>query len=99
MNARIRAKVGTCKIANEISSQGKPGVGVCKFRPDRKVFAVGGWDKCIRIFSRTSAKLLSVLRGPNVGSISSLDWFYKNGEYVLAAASDDWKISIRRIFS
>jgi len=99
MNARVRANVGTCTISNEISSQGKPGVGVCKFRPDKKVFAVGGWDKRIRIFSRTSAKLLSVLRGPNVGSISSLDWVYKNGEYMLAAASGDGKISIWRTIS
>jgi WD40 repeat protein len=99
MKARVRAKVGTCMISNDISSDGKPGVGICKFRPDRKVFAVGGWDKRIRIFSRTSAKLLSVLKGPNEGSISSLDWIYKNGEYVLGAASGDGKISLWRNYS
>jgi len=96
MKARVRAKVGTCMISNDISRDGKPGVGICKFRPDRKVFAVGGWDKRIRIFSRTSAKLLAVLKGPNEGSISSLDWIYKNGEYVLGAASGDGKISLWR---
>jgi WD40 repeat protein len=97
MKARIRAKVGTCRLSDEISRDAKPGVGICKFRPDGKIFAVGGWDKRIRLYSRTSAKLLSVMRGYNEESITSLDWVAnRHGEYILAAGSSDGKISVWR---
>ena len=66
--------MGTCQLSNEIGMGGKPGVGVCKFRPDGKVFAVGGWDKRIRLYSRTSTSLLSVLRGPNDASVTAMNW-------------------------
>lgn len=99
MKARMRAKVGTCQVTDELSREAKPGVGICKFRPDGKIFAVGGWDKRIRLYSRTSAKMLTVLRGSNEGSISALDWIpYGNGGdgCILAAGSNDGKISIWR---
>eukprot|EP00553_Chaetoceros_curvisetus_P000340 CAMPEP_0204632842 /NCGR_PEP_ID=MMETSP0717-20131115/25791_1 /ASSEMBLY_ACC=CAM_ASM_000666 /TAXON_ID=230516 /ORGANISM="Chaetoceros curvisetus" /LENGTH=215 /DNA_ID=CAMNT_0051650799 /DNA_START=26 /DNA_END=673 /DNA_ORIENTATION=+ len=102
MQARIRAKVGTCKLSDEISREGKPGVGVCKFRPDGKIFAVGGWDKRVRLYSRTSAKQLGVLRGLNEQSISSLEWAHGDDrivqEGILAAGSDDGKIALWRSF-
>ena len=104
MRARVRAQVGTCKLSNEISREGKPGVGVCRFRPDGKLFAVGGWDKRIRLYSRTSAKLLSVLRGSNDGSISALAWsnmdasYGKSDDCILAAGSSDGKISLWRAY-
>jgi hypothetical protein len=108
MKARIRAKVGTCQLSSDdISRDAKPGVGICKFRPDGKIFAVGGWDKRIRLYSRTSAKMLTVLRGSNSNegsSISALDWISNSsdgggddgGGYILAAGSNDGKISIWR---
>ena len=74
LKTRIRAKVGTCNVSQDASFLGKPGVGICRFQPDGSCFAVGGWDRRIRIYSRTSAKLLSVLKGPNEDSITSLDW-------------------------
>ena len=97
MKARVRAMVETCKISNELSREGKPGVGVCRFRPDGNVFAVGGWDKRVRIYSRTSAKLLSILKGSDA-SVTSLDWSKRsvNGDYVLAAGSSDGKIALWR---
>ena len=97
MKARVRAKVGTCKVSGEVSREGKPGVGVCRFRPDGNVFAVGGWDKRVRIYSRTSAKLLSVLKGSNA-SVTALDWNKGNAndDFVLAAGSSDGKIAIWR---
>ena len=97
MKARVRAKVGTCKVSDEVSREGKPGVGVCRFRPDGNVFAVGGWDKRVRIYSRTSAKLLSVLKGSNA-SVTALDWNKGNAndDFVLAAGSSDGKIAIWR---
>mmetsp|Transcript_15178 Transcript_15178/g.28533 ORF Transcript_15178/g.28533 Transcript_15178/m.28533 type:complete len:585 (+) Transcript_15178:58-1812(+) len=108
MNARLRAKVGTCRLSDDVSREAKPGVGVCKFRPDGKIFAVGGWDKRIRLYSRTSAKMLAVLRGGSSieGSVSALDWIGSNGSsrddkehddgFILAAGSNDGKISIWR---
>ena len=99
MNARVRAKVETCKISNELSREGKPGVGVCKFRPDGSVFAVGGWDKRVRIYSRTSAKLLAVLKGSN-SSVTALDWIKIEGtlddDHVIAAGCSGGKIDIWR---
>eukprot|EP01083_Nonionella_stella_P132325 402263_1 len=104
MGARVRAKVGTCRLSNELSNNGKPGVGVCRFRPDGKVFAVGGWDKRVRIYSRTSANILTTLRGLNEESVTALDW--AGGEIseglmregVLASGSNDGKISLWRAF-
>eukprot|EP00554_Chaetoceros_debilis_P011773 CAMPEP_0194128340 /NCGR_PEP_ID=MMETSP0150-20130528/60997_1 /TAXON_ID=122233 /ORGANISM="Chaetoceros debilis, Strain MM31A-1" /LENGTH=624 /DNA_ID=CAMNT_0038822323 /DNA_START=138 /DNA_END=2012 /DNA_ORIENTATION=+ len=104
MLARVRAKVGTCRLSNELSNNGKPGVGVCRFRPDGKVFAVGGWDKRVRIYSRTSANILITLRGLNEESVTALDW--AGGEIseelmregVLASGSNDGKISLWRAF-
>jgi len=103
IKARIRARVGTCKLSQDASYMGKPGVGICRFRPDGKVFAVGGWDRRVRIYSRTSAKLLSVLRGPNEDSLTALDWAIGDKELVqsgvLAAGSGDGKIALWRAFS
>mmetsp|Transcript_9481 Transcript_9481/g.14117 ORF Transcript_9481/g.14117 Transcript_9481/m.14117 type:complete len:197 (+) Transcript_9481:1-591(+) len=100
IHARIRAKVGTCKISEDSSFLGKPGVGVCRFRPDGSCFAVGGWDRRIRIYSRTTAKLLGILRGPNEDSITTLDWAVGDDDLmhagVLAAGSSDGKITLWR---
>ena len=100
IKTRIRAKVGTCNISHDASFLGKPGVGQCRFKPDGSVFAVGGWDKRIRIFSRTTAKLLGILRGPNDDSITALDWAVGDKDLmdcgVLAAGSGDGKITIWR---
>ena len=100
INMRLRAKVGTCKISEDAPFLGKSGVDICRFRPDGAYFAVGGWDRRVRIYSRTSAKLMGILKGPNEDSIKCLDWaigddgLVKAG--VLAAGSGDGKITIFR---
>jgi hypothetical protein len=85
------------------SFMGKPGVNICKFNPNGSCFAVGGWDKRVRIFSRTKGTLLGILRGPNEDSITALDWWsttnangFINHSNVLAAGSADGKITIWR---
>jgi WD40 repeat protein len=102
MKARKRAHVGTCQISDDWLFGGKPGVNTIKFRPDGAVFAIGGWDKRVRIYSRTSAKLLSILRGPNNESITAIDWVCNNEDLeragVLAAGSADGMISVWRAF-
>lgn len=37
------------------------GIGCCISRPDGKIYATGGWDNCIRIFSWQKHKALAVL--------------------------------------
>jgi len=102
MKTRIRARVGTCKLSEDISQGGKPGVGACHFRPDGRVFAVGGWDKRVRIYSRTTANLLAVLNGPNDDAVTCLDWLTEEEELVesgvLVTGSGDGKISLWRAF-
>ena len=93
---RVRAKVGTCSINADINYEGKPGVGACKFSPDYSLFAVGGWDKRCRIFTRKSAKLLDIMKGPNTESIVSLEWIECRTGNLLAAGSSDGKICIYR---
>lgn len=55
----------------------KPGVGICRFRPDGRIFAVGGWDKRVRIYDRRSNNRpdvpIALLRGHDE-SVNTLDW-------------------------
>lgn len=68
---KIRKRLETCPIGDPTLS-GKPGVGCCTFRSDGKLFAVGGWDKRTRIFSR-GGKLLRIMKGHN-NSIVDMEW-------------------------
>ena len=75
-SARLRARVSTCKVGgpDEPVYGGKPGVGLCRFRPDGRIFGVGGWDRRVRIFDRTGkAAPLAILKG-HEGSVTALDW-------------------------
>jgi len=96
MKSRLRKRLGTCQIG-ENSPGGKPGVGACRFRDDGKLFAVGGWDKRVRIFSRDSSKLIAILKGQSK-SITALDWSqnaHQNG--LLATGSDDGSTNLWRV--
>lgn len=71
-NITMRARLDTCRVDD--TSYGKPGVGICKFRPvDGRLFAVGGWDHRIRIFERSQGKAMAILRG-HTDSVDCLDW-------------------------
>jgi len=64
-----RARLSTCR-----SSHGKPGVSICRFRPnDGRLLAIGGWDFRIRLFERSKGKPMAILKG-NEGSIADIDW-------------------------
>jgi len=70
---RTRARLSTCRVDNDDSS-GKPGVSICRFRPDDgRLFAVGGWDNRVRLFERSNGTPLAILRG-HVGSVNAMDW-------------------------
>jgi WD40 repeat protein len=56
-----------------IPCQPKPGVSICRFRPDGRVFGVGGWDSRLRIYDRSSCALLAILKG-HTASVQAVDW-------------------------
>lgn len=58
-NLEIRLK---CELALS-----NPGCNVVKLRQDRKIFACGGWDGYLRLFSWKSLRLLAVLTEHQAG--------------------------------
>lgn len=94
MKSTIRKRTQTCSI----SSGGKIGVSIARFRPDGRVFAVGGWDRRLRIFGRTSSKLLAVLHGGHNDSIVAMDWASDSAvSGLLATGAGDRKICVYRV--
>lgn len=94
MSAFIRSKARTCSI----ESGGKIGVSICRFRPDGRIFAVGGWDHRLRLFSRTSSKPLAVLRG-HEESVTAIDWASNAAlSGLVASGAGDGRICIWRVF-
>ncbi|EJK73365.1 hypothetical protein THAOC_05014 [Thalassiosira oceanica] len=93
MEASIRVRSRTCSI----NSGGKSGVSVCRFRPDSKMFAVGGWDYRLRLFSRSKSKALAILRG-HEKSVTSCDWADDASvSGLLATCADDGRICVWRV--
>ena len=69
---RQRARVGIGVDGK--ASKGMSGVSICRFRPDGRLFAAGGWDRRLRIYRRNSdATPLAILRGHS-GSVDAMDW-------------------------
>ena len=84
---------------NEVAG-GKPGVALCRFRPgDGRIFAVGGWDKRLRIFDRSAAAKsapLAILRG-HIQSVNAMDWAPDAAESgLLATGASDGRIYVWR---
>lgn len=94
MESIIRRRTKTCSM----SSGGKVGVSIARFRPDGRVFAVGGWDKRLRIFGRSSSKPLAVLHGEQSDSVSAMDWADDSAiSGLLATGAGDGKICVYRV--
>jgi len=94
MQSTIRKRTPTCSI----SSGGKVGVSIARFRPDGRVFAVGGWDKRLRIFGRTSSKPLAVLHGAHSDSVAAMDWAEDSpATGLLATGAGDGNICVYRV--
>lgn len=87
---KMRQRINTCEVGS-MAAGGKPGVACCKFRNDGRIFATGGWDRRIRVFSR-SGKSLAILKGHS-DSVTCLDW---NPwiHHMLATGSADSRISL-----
>ena len=94
MNASIRTKTRTCSV----ESGGKVGVSVCRFRPDGRMFAVGGWDRRLRLFDRASSKPLAILHG-HESSVTAVDWEGNAPTSgLLATGAGDGRICIYKLF-
>lgn len=94
MKSSKRRRTQTCAF----SSGGKVGVSIARFRPDGRVFAVGGWDKRLRVFGRTSSKPLAVLHGEHVDSVSAMDWADDSAiSGLLATGAGDGKVCVYRV--
>ena len=94
MKASIRTKTRTCSI----ESGGKIGVSVCRFRPDGRMFAVGGWDHRLRLFDRASSKPLAILQGHD-DTVTAVDWAGNaSSTGMLATGAGDGRICIYRAF-
>ncbi|KAL7537343.1 hypothetical protein ACHAXR_007753 [Thalassiosira sp. AJA248-18] len=94
MKAIIRSKTRTCSI----NSGGKVGVSIGRFRPDGRIYAVGGWDHRLRLFGRTSSKPLAILRG-HENSVTAMDWASNAAlSGLLATGAGDGRICIWRAF-
>jgi WD domain, G-beta repeat len=87
-SSRIRARLATCSI-NEMSA-GKPGVNLCRFRPDGRIFAVGGWDKRLRIFSRISSDTKRTSSSPSSSSSSSGSLLAILKAHTASVSAVDW---------
>ena len=94
MKASVRARTPTCSI----ESGGKIGVSVCRFRPDGRIFAVGGWDCRLRLFDRASSKPLAILHG-HENTVVAVDWEGNAASTgLLATGAADGRICIYRVF-
>ncbi|XP_037777614.1 guanine nucleotide-binding protein subunit beta-like protein 1 isoform X1 [Penaeus monodon] len=80
-----------------------PGVSSCITRPDGKIFALGGWDSRIRLFSSKKCKPLAVLqyhkKTVECLAYSKCDVDHYGFGYILAAGSSDHSISLWNIFN
>ena len=94
MKASIRTKTRTCSK----ESGGKIGVSICRFRPDGRMFAIGGWDRRLRLFDRASSKPLAILQGHD-DTVTAVDWAENASTTgMLATGAGDGRICIYRVF-
>ncbi|KAG2235902.1 hypothetical protein INT48_008205 [Thamnidium elegans] len=73
----------------------EPGIVAVKIRPDNKIFASGGYDGRIRIFSVKSMKPLAIL-SYHRNTTYGLD-FSRNGNWLIGSSQDN-RISLWSIF-
>lgn len=100
-SARIRSRLASSDPrVNLDNGYEEPGVAICRFRPDGRLFAIGGSDKRLRIFDRsTPSHLLAILRG-HTESVDAIDWS-NDAEHsgLLATGSADGRVNVWRCFA
>jgi WD40 repeat protein len=97
--AQLRTRLPTSDSISSVVHSIKPGVAICRFRPDGRMFAIGGWDKRLRIYDRTVPdRQLAILRGHG-DSVTATDWAADATESgLLATGSSDGQVHIWRCF-
>jgi WD40 repeat protein len=103
IDARMRRRIKTFDSNPSLEKIGKIGAGTCRFRPDGRIFAVGGWDKRVRVFDRSAGSSrdapLAIMRG-HTDSVQTIDWAPDAAESgLLATGSSDGTIYIWRCLS
>jgi WD40 repeat protein len=97
--AQLRTRLPTSDSISSVVHSIKAGVAICRFRPDGRMFAIGGWDKRLRIYDRTVPdRQLAILRGHG-DSVNATDWAPDATESgLLATGSSDGQVHIWRCF-
>ncbi|KAI8057446.1 WD40-repeat-containing domain protein [Thamnidium elegans] len=93
-NQICKYSLATGDIINKITIK-KSGIVAVKIRPDNKIFASGGYDGRIRIFSVKSMKPLAIL-SYHRNTTYGLD-FSRNGNWLIGSSQDN-RISLWSIF-
>ena len=94
---RERARMLTCRIDEK--SYGKPTASVCRLQPPNgRLIAVGGWDKRVRIYDRSNANQLAILRGHR-SSVLTVDCADDAHESGLLASCDENEIHVWKCFA
>ena len=111
IQVRLRSRISTndmmlttgSTMESSTSLRGKPGIGQCRVRPDGRLFAVGGWDKRVRIYDRNTkvpnaTTPLAILRGHSE-IVNTIDWSCDTiHSGLIATGSSDGKVHIWRCF-
>lgn len=97
-SGRILPRGPPLPVTCEATEHAKDGVGELALRPDGKLFATGGWDYRIRLFSAKppNFKPLAVLRYHDA-SVNALA--FSPDSALLAAGSKDYKISLWSVYA
>jgi WD40 repeat protein len=95
--AQLRTRLPTNDSIASVAHSIKPGAAICRFRHDGRMFAIGGWDKRLRIYDRAVPdRKLAILRGHG-DSVNATDWAPDATESgLLATGSSDGQVHIWR---
>lgn len=79
------------------------GCNIVRLRPDRKVFASGGWDGRLRVFSWKSLRLLAVLNEHQGGKVTDVQFSPSAVRFwdanIMAASGSDGTISLWNLYN
>eukprot|EP01028_Stygiella_incarcerata_P002386 TRINITY_DN14457_c0_g1_i1.p1 TRINITY_DN14457_c0_g1~~TRINITY_DN14457_c0_g1_i1.p1 ORF type:complete len:330 (-),score=62.57 TRINITY_DN14457_c0_g1_i1:55-1023(-) len=94
LNQNPDASFGFRPIRKEILPM--KGTNCIKERSDGKIFAVGGWDRRVRIFQSRNGHPLAILKY-HTGSVNCVD-FHSSGRGLLASGAADSRIALWNIY-
>jgi len=87
-------ETATLPVTNEASGSG--GIAALCLRPDRRIFASGGWDKRIRIWQRRNLKPLAVIHH-HTGTVNAVH--FSTCSRWLLSGSEDRTLALWSLYS